>query len=257
MRWKERLEKWADGVRFFASRRGYTCDGCGREVFSYPVKRLCDDCGAQLSRNEKSVCPKCGRRTVAEGLCLDCKARPPRFERGFSPFSYTGLVAGMLNRFKEGQRHLAWFFGEAMAASAADAIAGGGLIVPEKGLLILSVPASERRRRERGYDQAAELAKVVGRLLSSERSAGLVMVRETRPQKKLTARERRANADGAYRADRKACAGRTVLLVDDLMTTGATADACTRALLKAGAERVYFLSAASVPERPPVASGEG
>ena len=78
----------------------------------------------------------------------------------------------------------------------------------------------------------------------------LTVNRETFSQKRLTAEERRKNVAGAYAAKKDCCKGRTVLLADDLMTTGATADACAEALLKAGAEKVYFLSAASVPEKP-------
>lgn len=249
--WRERAEDWADAVRLAAAGRGYTCDGCGKEVFSYPEERLCADCLQALERNAGRRCLKCGRRTIAKGLCLECKSRPPRFERGFSPFVYEGFAAGLLNRFKNGERYLAFFFGEAMAACFVQALSEGIADCSAEELLVISVPSSERRRKERGYDQAAELAKSVARSLNAVRAPGTLTVnRETFSQKRLTAEERRRNVEGAYAAKKDCCKGRAVLLTDDLMTTGATADACAVALLKAGAEKVYFLSAASVPEKP-------
>lgn len=247
--WRKRLEKWAGELRYRASLRGYTCDGCGKEVFDYPAVRLCPDCARQALQKER-VCPKCGRRTVSDGICQDCKGLPPKFARGFSPFAYEGLIAGMLNRFKNGERHLAFFFAEAMFALLSAQSEKGEVPVSCASLCVCSVPGSAERRRARGYDQAAELAKAFCRLSGAEYFPdALALVREPLPQKSLSAAERRKNTEGVYRASGRQ-AGGTVLLIDDLMTTGATADACTAALLKSGAERVYVLTAAAVPERP-------
>ena len=109
------LERGLDAYRKLRSKRGYTCDDCGREIFSYPTERLCEGCLSLLEKNDKSVCPKCGRKTLAEGVCLDCKRRVPPFARGMSAFVYGGEAARLINRLKNGERFLSRFFGERMA----------------------------------------------------------------------------------------------------------------------------------------------
>ena len=96
------LERGLDAYRKLRSKRGYTCDDCGREIFSYPTERLCEGCLSLLEKNDKSVCPKCGRKTLAEGVCLDCKRRVPPFARGMSAFVYGGETARLINRLKNG-----------------------------------------------------------------------------------------------------------------------------------------------------------
>ena len=87
-------------IEFFRARdlkRGYTCDGCGGEIFDYPNKKLCDECESLLERNDKFSCEKCGRKSVTAGVCMLCKREVPKFTRGFSPFVYRGKAASLLN----------------------------------------------------------------------------------------------------------------------------------------------------------------
>ena len=117
---------------------------------------------------------------------------------------------------------------------------GGGAVVP--------VPLHWRRRRERGYNQAELLAKAIAKVAGRPCCAALVKVVPRPPQSGLSAGARRRNAAGAYRARLPAWLRRKrLLLVDDIFTTGATAEACTRALLGAGARSVDVLTVARVP----------
>lgn len=240
-------------MREKSEERGYVCDACGKEIFDYPNRRLCAACEGSLECNEQKTCPKCGRKTLADGVCLSCKSRMPKFTQGFSPFSYEGVAAGLVNKLKNGNRRLAFYLGEQTCAyflaRARDKIVG-------QELLIVPVPLSLSRLQERGYNQAEELAKAIEKTLfksgiQAKTDADVLQKRrDAPPQKHLSGKERAENAIGAYHVHkRKLCDGKTVLLVDDILTTGATGGECAKLLLSSGASAVYFLTAASMPEK--------
>ena len=228
---------------------GYTCDNCGRELFDYPEHRFCPSCEEKMPK-AKRTCPKCGRETVAEGICLTCKGDTPKFTQGVTAFSYKGEAAGVVNRMKNGNHRLAAYLGERMT----DAVLP---ILQQQGeILLVPVPLTESRKKERGYNQSERLAEAVEQCL---KEAGvdayldtelLEKHRETALQKQKTRRERAENVHGAYHVKkRKACRDKTILLIDDILTTGATGSECARLLLSAGASKVIFLVAAALPEQ--------
>ncbi len=228
---------------------GYACDACGAELFEYPRFRLCRRCEESLRRTV-NPCALCGREGRAEGLCTDCKSAPPAFDKGVSVFVYHGNSAELINRFKKGKARLAAYLGERMAIRFFDEVQ------PSVPLLVLPVPLTKERRIERGYNQAELLADGVCEQLQAlgvrtEKNFTLLeKTRETEMQKHMTKRERRENVRGAYRiTERAACKGKTVLLVDDIMTTSSTGNEIAQRLRKAGASAVYLLTAASVPEK--------
>ncbi len=249
------LGNWAEKLRRFSAKRGFTCDRCGVEIFNYPKRRLCDSCDSALVRSDGCSCQKCGRKATDNGVCLDCKAHVPAFERGFSPLVYKGESAGLINRFKGGNRRLAYCLGE----EAADFFFQTCELCknsPSEEILLIPVPLTKEREQKRGYNQAAELALVVEeRLLGNGVNAKtdleiLIKRKETSQQKHLGFRERAENVVGVYHVQKRAaCKNRTVLLIDDIMTTGATGDACAKALKRAGAKMVYFLAVAALEER--------
>ena len=121
-------------------------------------------------------------------------------------------------------------------------------------LLLIPVPLTQKRVSERGYNQAVLLAEKLEELLQQKgyrvelRLDILEKTRETAQQKHMGATSRNLNVAGAYHIhDRKSCRGRTVVLVDDIMTTGATGSECADRLKRAGAKSVYLLTVASVP----------
>ena len=252
------FQKIKEKLQRVCSQRGFTCDGCGREVFDYPVHRLCEDCEDSLSKNDGKRCPKCGRKTLAEGICLTCKRRMPKFAVGFSPFVYEGNTASFINRLKRGSAYLSFYFGEQMAKYLANGYSAMETYKAEGGepLLVIPVPLTKEKLLVRGFNQAEELAKVTVEELSKMGyrtelwTEILEKTRETTEQKQASAIERADNVEGAYHVHlRKACQGRRILLIDDIMTTGATGNECAERLIGAGAKEVVFLTATALPEK--------
>ena len=239
--WKK---KWEE-LSFSAGDRGYTCDFCDRELFSYPTPRVCAECESKQTANDGNTCEKCGCMTATKGVCLRCKSVLPAFERGASPLVYFDETAKQINRFKRGAKYLAWYFAEKMLPTLQDLTKDCG------EYLLVPVPLTKERLRVRGYNQAEELAKLLSRFTGApcERDM-LVKTKDPVEQKTLSARERQKAIVGTYRVHhRKGCAGKTVVVVDDIMTTASTGSECARILYRAGAKQVFFLSACSVPER--------
>ena len=258
----KRLSAWLNALREWDSRVGYSCDCCERELFDYPLRRVCEECETKFLKNTERVCEKCGRSTVADGVCLSCKKEMPAFELGVSPFVYFGEVASVVNRIKNGNRRLAYYFGTRMAEYYLQAVpdikerfSRGRYEVNGGILYIVPVPTTAEARRKRGYNQAEELAQTVAQKLFE---AGLAVgycpnaleKKESKEQKKLTFSERMKSAEESYRVqDRTIWKDKCVLIVDDIMTTGATGSACARRLYKAKAKQVHFLVGASLPEK--------
>ncbi len=239
-------------IRRYFAKHGYTCDYCGKEVFDYANHRLCDACEEAMPKNEACLCPKCGRHTLAAGVCLTCKSYPPPFTQGFSPFVYKGKAASLVNRLKNGQAYLGLYLGERTAEYFLSKHEAKDEELP---YLIIPVPLTPKRIQERGYNQAAELAEAIYTTLNNRGIRAEVDLnilqkpRETGQQKHMTQKERMENASGAYHVHkRKACKDKTVLLVDDILTTGATGGECAKLLKNAGAKAVYFLTPTAVPE---------
>lgn len=251
------LGDWAKNlarkIRVFSAKRGYVCDNCGVEVFSYPSARLCVCCEEKMQRNNGLCCPKCGRKTAAAGVCLLCKDELPKFSKGISTFVYEGECASLINRFKNGKRRLAYYFAENMAE---ECIRLYGERMREETFLILPVPMTESREKERGFNQAMELAEIFTSVLQEKGFQTeldveiLQKIRESGPQKRMDFRARKENVAGAYHVHkRKACRDRIIILIDDIMTTGATGSECADRLYGAGAKEVIFFTATALPER--------
>ena len=245
------IKDFFDKLRKASLSRGYTCDSCGAEIFDYPEHRFCAACDGRMP-TAKRTCPKCGRETLAEGVCLTCKSQTPKFTRGISAFPYKSEAAVAVNRMKNGNARLAAYFGEKMADRFLELCVEHG----EEPYLILPVPLTESRRTERGYNQAERLAESFHNRLTEKGIAAeldfavLEKCKETALQKEKRGKERTENAQGAYHLHkRKACENRKILLIDDILTTGATGSECARKLLNAGAKEVIFIVAAALPEK--------
>ena len=240
------FSKWIEKFRSYEKEHGFSCDICKKEIFDYPENRLCPKCKKVFSIDGHKICPKCGRKIHSEGVCLDCKSVYPTFQKGFSPLAYEGELARAVNLFKNGKRYLSRLFAELMK----ERFDGEKGDLSAEELCVCYVPMTKEKERRRGYNQAKELAKEFSVLTEIPLvEDGIVKVRETKEQKGMSARERADNVKAVFRVHkRKECKGKTVILIDDIMTKGATGNEISRILLLAGAKQVLFLTVASVPE---------
>lgn len=221
------------------------CLGCG--VLVTQASSLCADCWSGLDLITKPYCASCGypfEYDVGEAaVCAGCEASPPRFDRARAAMRYNEASKPLLLRFKHADKaELAPVLCRFMARAGEELLSGADVIAP--------VPLHRWRLLRRRYNQSAMLAKP----LAVE--AGLpflpellVRRRNTPPQGQLGREGRKRNVSGAFAVTpghRDQVVGRRVLLVDDVMTSGATANACAAVLKRAGAEQVMLLTVARV-----------
>ena len=198
-------------------------------------------------------CVLCGRllKNGEQDLCRECRIQAPEYPNGkrklqfldsfAAVWYYEGTVRKSLLRYKfYNARSFAESYGRLMAMMLLQQY-------PEGFDCLTWVPVSRLRRFRRGYDQVELLARAVGRELGITPVSLLTKVRHNRPQSRLhDGAARRANVLGAYRiTDRDAVAGKRILLLDDILTTGATAGECARVLLTAGAKEVHCAAVAA------------
>ncbi len=227
------------------------CAACGEGVASTPEGPFCPTCGDAVEP-VPAGCARCGL-PGPDPVCGACLADPPAFSSCRAGGLYGGPLADAIHALKYRDRPaLARPLGAWLARRVA---------LPREAVLV-SVPLGRRRRLARGYDQAALLARALSRSCrdladGSPTAAGrgtspprpellplaLARTRETPPQVGRTRGDRVANVRGAFRAASAVC-GRDVVLVDDVVTTGATAQACAEALLAAGARSVHVVALA-------------
>jgi ComF family protein len=215
------------------------CSACG--VIVAEAHSFCPDCWTQVAFLGSGGCGTCGiplQATEAES-CGVCLARPPRIARTRAAVAYDDISRGLAIRLKYGRK-------VAIAKTMARFMAP--LVEEGENRVLVPVPLHRSRLWWRGFNQAALVAAELSRRLGVP-SAPLLLsrTRRTPPLKGMSRQQRRRAVAGAFRVrDAEAVAGKTVVLVDDVLTTGSTAEACARALTRAGAERVELVSWARV-----------
>ena len=198
----------------------------------------CILCGKVLHKEEQDLCRKC-RTSVAE--YPESKEMLQFLDSFTAVWYYEGNVRRSLLRYKfYNARSFSCGYGRLLAMKLLQEY-------PDGFDCITWVPVSSLRKLKRGYDQVELLAKAVGKELSMEPVPLIRKVRNNRPQSGISGEaERRANVLGAYRVtDRAAVAGKRILLLDDIITTGATAGECAKVLRKHGAIEVHCAAVAA------------
>ena len=204
----------------------FTCDICGTETFD---GNICPQCLKSLPFNNGKVCPVCGRKTVVNEI----------FKAAVSPFVYEGGAVALVSKFKNGSAYLKDYF--------ADLIAERLVRLPKPDCIVY-VPMTKKAIRKRDYNQAELLAKALSEKTGIPLLSGAVVkIKDTSEQKSLSRRERMNNLKSCFKVEkREEIKNKRVLLVDDVLTTGATADSISKILLSAGAKCAYLATIASV-----------
>jgi|YNPNPStandDraft_1061719.scaffolds.fasta_scaffold00288_11 ComF family protein len=209
-----------------------------------PGTWLCVECTPHLPYITGPVCQHCGEPLSHGTVCRRCRQTPLRLEGIRSVLLYEGPVRDAVHRLKyRGGRTLAPPLGALMATAWQQQPPEVDVIVP--------VPLHPRRLRQRGYNQAALLAREIGwRTGLAVNEEALCRTRATPPQMRLNAAARRQNIAGAFRCPDGSRLPPRVLLVDDVCTTGATLEACADALRASGASLVWALTLARTRHPP-------
>ena len=233
------LKRWAGRARLLHSR----CAVCSRTL-AHRQADACDDCRTELRQRKGGACPLCGEM-FGDGLapatvCPECRHAPPPWDRFYFHGRYSGRLRDLVIAFKFsgslGRTRL-------LASMAAEAFRNAER-TPD---VVVPVPLHARRLLNRGFNQSVELARALARKLDRPLATRAL---QRVPHTRLGHAERQANLKGAFRDDRAEAAGKIVLLVDDVYTTGATLKECARTLRRAGAAGVDVLVLARAQQEP-------
>ena len=209
------------------------CGGCER-----PGTRWCASCQSSTTIIGDNICPKCGNLQIKENACPNCAALAPAFSLLRSWAVYNGPLREAIHRLKY-QQDIA--LGEMFSRPMIHLLEALGWQVN----MVLPVALSNERYRQRGYNQAGLLARPVAMALNIPyQPKALERWRDTVSQVGLSAEQRITNVNGAFKANHQLVKGRTILVIDDVTTTGATINSCAEALLQAGAREVFALTLA-------------
>lgn len=203
------------------------CLLCG--AFSGRVK-LCVDCAADLPYHPQACCPVCALPTLNGAICGHCLKRLPHFISTRAAYTYAFPLNRLVQSLKYGHNL-------AVVSLLADDLAAQAAKHPLPDVLI-PMPLHPNRLRQRGFNQAHEIARRIARILRLPVLPHVTTrVIDTAPQASLPLKERRKNLRGAFACDHN-LQGKRVAIVDDVMTSGSTLDALAKVLLKAGAREV-------------------
>ncbi len=230
------------------------CICCGNLIDGSRVYALCDQCMEAIHWANGRTCTKCGkvladtekRRLLDQvgqnqELCDDCKHNRHFFQQGFTCMQYGSVEREMIHKYKFNG---CAYMGEKLGRIMLDRIRMERLQVD----MITAVPMHPKKQMKRGYNQSELMAKVVAKGLGVVYN-NRVLIRKNykAPMNKLDARQRQLNVQDAYAVRENALNlnRKSILLIDDVYTTGSTADECSSLLIQAGAERVYVLTLAA------------
>jgi len=217
------------------------CTICGGKL-TYASEILCQSCRNKIKPLCEPLCSKCGKPMQSpkrSTLCQDCKEDFHSFVQARSYGYYEGIMKELIYQFKyHGKRELAEVLGSLMYGLL------NQLSWPSFDYIV-PLPLHPKRLRERGYNQAYLLAEVVANLSGIPIYSGLIRVKPTEHQTLLDKALRKQNLIGAFKVvDSDKVSDKTLLLIDDVYTTGATTGECAKCLIEAGAHAVYVLTCA-------------
>lgn len=209
------------------------------EVISWK-EEICDECRLRLSYVQSPYCLRCGKEIVDEEqeYCRDCEENPKSFLQGFPAMNYKDPLPDAIAAFKyHNRRQGAGYFARQIVRCRGEQILAAN---PE---VLVPIPIHKRKKRQRGYNQAELLTRELGACLKIPVDTTILCrTQYTLPQKKLDAKSRELNLKKAFFSNERIVKYKSVMLVDDIYTTGATIEACTKLLKKHGVKDVYYTS---------------
>ncbi len=216
------------------------CPVCDRPV--RPFDRLiCEGCRDKVTYVKAPYCMKCGKELQSdeEEYCHDCSVHKHSYDRGRAVFEYRSIARSLYGFKYSGRREYAAYYGERTAAVL------GVQIKTWAPDALIPVPIHTSRKRNRGYNQAEVFAEAVGSALDIPvLSDWISRCRKTVPQKELGPAERQNNLKKAFKIIRNDVKLNTIVIIDDIYTTGSTIDAVAECARAAGVQKVYFVALA-------------
>ena len=217
----------------------HTCPIC--ECIVDKKGKVCKECEQKLKYIVSPFCMVCGKSLTDEDteLCFDCIKKKHSFDRGVAAFSYSNALRKSMYNFKyNNRRENAAFYADAIYRTK------GHIIKSWDAQVYIPVPIHKKRMKKRGYNQAELIANELSQMTHIPVDSDILMrVVNTTPQKELNDKERAKNLKNAFQVRKTIVQYKKIVLVDDIYTTGATLDACAKALKEAGAEKIYFVAA--------------
>lgn len=221
------------------------CIACGAPIYPEEPYSLCSHCLQEISWANGKLCKVCGKLLedwYPVDICGECVNRSRSFDRGITCMQYREIERKMIRDFKYRGKS---FLSRKLSEIIYDKIMAEGLEFD----IIVPVPMYAGKKRKRGYNQAELLGKYLGRRLGVPCLSNILSrIRDTAPMSKLGLRDRKRNLDGAFLVSESAkreISGRRILLIDDIYTTGTTAEHCSKLLKSRGAAQVYIASLAA------------
>jgi len=223
------------------------CLACKKQLKEAPSidNLICMQCWEKIKRNSPPFCHCCGRHLVkpVRNICHACVRKNLYFDRAFSPCAYEGVIKELIHAFKYRDKD---YLGPTLTRLMVEFIEEYD--IPMDMLdLIMPVPLHKTRLREREFNQAQILSRLIaGRFGKKESNDNLIRTRLTKTQTELEMPQRLLNVQGSFSLTRKQeIAGKKILLIDDVLTTGATCSEAAYALKDAGANIVFVLTLAN------------
>lgn len=216
-------------------RRCVVCDG----ITDVPGEFVCEKCRSRIIYIKEPYCMKCGKQLKKEEreYCGDCARVRHKYIQGTALYDY-GSMADSIFRFKyAGRMEYAGFYGKELYRKKGRWLS---LIQPDA---LVPVPAHPARKRKRGYNQAELIARELSRCSGIPVNTKLIRrVVRTKPLKNLSSPERQNNLKRAFKMWKNDVKLNTIVIIDDIYTTGSTVDAMARVLNEAGIRRIYFMT---------------
>ncbi len=219
----------------------WTCNICGAEIFNGEF--YCDDCKAKLKPITSIKCDHCGRLTSSPTLyCESCTGKNENIDTARSVYAYEETIAKIIHNFKYNSKT---FVKDVFAEELSRVYLNNFWVCD----YVTYIPMSEERLSERGYNQSKLMADRLSEIIGVKSLELVEKVCETERQATLTASERKENLKGSFKAKKIDLKGKTILVIDDVLTTGVTMDLVAKELKKMGASKVYALTVASVGKK--------